>query len=394
MKNFSGQQESYEGSDILPRKQKDYAQLKAWVQADAKRSKEFGPALATVESLLTERQNTTRKEMMLGMSQPALMGVARQLYRLSMEQTKPDAERKMGLQNRDIRRIRQGMEALERRYDEKVDLRVASHFLSKYLAQPAANLNQAVLGALGLSAGMGETAVREQLTTMYASSKLADKAERLAWLERKPDAFKASDDAFIKAAVALYADDEAREARDKELGGQIQLAYADTMKALIAFKASRGQAVYPDANGTLRVSFGKVSGRTPGADGANWNAFTTLRGVSAKATGTGEFNAPAAQLTAIRAKQFDKYEAKELKSVPVNFLATLDTTGGNSGSPVLNNRAELVGLLFDGTLDAVIAAVDFNPEKVRSIVVDARYMQWQMKVVDKADHLLKEMGVL
>jgi hypothetical protein len=152
--------------------------------------------------------------------------------------------------------------------------------------------------------------------------------------------------------------------------------------------------VYPDANGTLRVSFGKVAGRTPGADGSNWNAFTTLRGVSAKATGNGEFNAPVNQLAAIRSRQFDRYEAKELKSVPVNFLATLDTTGGNSGSPVLNSRAELVGLLFDGTLDAVIAAVDFNQENVRSIVVDARYMQWQMKVVDKADYLLKEMGAL
>ena len=148
------------------------------------------------------------------------------------------------------------------------------------------------------------------------------------------------------------------------------------------------------ANGTLRVSFGKVTGRTPGADGSNWTAFTTLRGVSAKATGAGEFNAPQAQLDAIHSKKFDKYEAQELGSVPVNFLATLDTTGGNSGSPVLNKNAELVGLLFDGTLDAVIADVDFNPNKVRSIVMDARYMQWQMKVVDKADHLLREMGAL
>jgi hypothetical protein len=142
------------------------------------------------------------------------------------------------------------------------------------------------------------------------------------------------------------------------------------------------------------VSFGKVTGRTPGADGSNWTAFTTLRGISAKATGTGEFDAPAAQLAAIRTKQYDKYAVKELDSVPVNFLSTLDTTGGNSGSPVLNGHSELVGLLFDGTLDAVIADVDFNPKTKRSIVLDTRYMQWQMKVVDKADRLLKEMGVL
>lgn len=394
MKNYTGQQESYDGSDILARKQAGYAQLKTWVNADPKRAKEYGADLEAVESLLAQRQANIRAELLMGMSQPALLGVARQMYKLSIEQAKPDAERKAGFQTRDLRRIRAGVEALERRYDEKVDKRIASTMMAQYLAQPAASLNQAVMAALGVNAGMDEASVRARLETLYANSKLADKAERLAWLERKPEAFKASDDAFIKAAVALYADDEARETRDKELGGRIQLAYANTMKALIAYKASRNEAIYPDANSTLRVSFGKVTGRTPGADGSNWTAFTTLRGISAKATGTGDFDAPAAQLAAIRAKKFDKYEVKELGSVPVNFLASLDTTGGNSGSPVLNGKAELVGLLFDGTLDAVIADVDFNPKKVRSIVLDARYMQWQMKVVDKADRLLKEMGVL
>jgi hypothetical protein len=394
MKNYTGQQESYDGSDILPRKQVAYAQLKVWVQGDSKRAKEFGPDMEAVESLLKNRQATTRAEMLIGFSQPALLNAAKQMYRLAQEQSKPDAERKVGLQVRDLRRIRSGIEALERRYDEKVDKRLASSFLAQYLSQPATSLNQALLSALSLSAGMDEASVRTRLDVMYATSKLADKTERLAWLDRGSEAFKASDDAFIKAAVALYADDEAREARDKELGGRIQLAYANTMRALIEYKASRGEAIYPDANGTLRVSFGKVTGRTPGADGSNWTAFTTLRGISAKATGTGEFDAPAAQLAAIRTKQYDKYAVKELDSVPVNFLSTLDTTGGNSGSPVLNGHSELVGLLFDGTLDAVIADVDFNPKTKRSIVLDTRYMQWQMKVVDKADRLLNEMGVL
>ena len=394
MKNFSGQQESYIGSDILERKQKAYADLKKWVNADAQRKQQYGADLIAIEALLTERQAITKSELLLRTGQPSLLGTARQLYKLSIEQTKPDAEREAGYQTRDVRRIRQGLEALERRYDEKVDKRIASVFLSQYLAQPASHLNQALLSTLGVSAGMDDAAVRAKLEPLYANSKLADKAERLAWLERKPEDFKASSDAFIQAAVAMYADDEARENRDKELGGQIQLAYANTMKALIAYKASRGEAIYPDANGTLRVSFGKVTGRTPGADGSNWTAFTTLRGISAKATGTGDFNAPQAQLDAIRSKKFDKYEVKELGSVPVNFMATLDTTGGNSGSPVLNKNAELVGLLFDGTLDAVIADVDFDAAKVRSIVVDARYMQWQMKVVDHADRLLKEMGAL
>ena len=111
-------------------------------------------------------------------------------------------------------------------------------------------------------------------------------------------------------------------------------------------------------------------------------------------SGSGDFDAPPEQLAAIKAKQFDRYAAPELGSVPVNFLATLDTTGGNSGSAVLNGKAELVGLLFDGTLDGVIANWDFDRKNTRSICLDARYMLWQMKVVDKADRLLKEMNAL
>ncbi|MEH0165019.1 S46 family peptidase [Paucibacter sp. JuS9] len=393
MKNFQGQQESYIGSDILDRKQKGYADLKAWVNADPKRAKEWGADFATAEKLIAERQAIGKAEMAMGMGSPTLLGTARTLVKLAEEQQKPDAERKSGFQARDMSRIAAGLQSLERRYDEKVDKAIAASFLVKYLAQPASTLNPTFLSALGLTAGMNEAAIKARLDVLYAGSKLADRAERTSWVGKKPADFKASDDAFIKAAVALYADDEARETRDKELGGRVQQAYASTMKALMAYKASRKEALYPDANSTLRVSFGKVTGRTPGADGSNWTPFTTLAGVSAKATGTGEFNAPAAQLAAIKAKKFDKYAAKELGNVPVNFLATLDTTGGNSGSPVLNSKAELVGLLFDGTLDAVIADVDFNPKMVRSIVLDARYMQWQMKVVDKADNLLKEMGV-
>lgn len=393
-KNLQGQQDSYEGGDILARKRQGFAELKAWVEADAQRRAQYGADLQTVERLLAQRQATARAEFLLSYTAPRLLGAARTLYQQAQQKTKPDAERMSGYQARDALRQRQAMEVLDRRYDEQVDKRLVGHFLTQYLALPAEQHNTALLNALGLRAGMDEAAVKARLDALYAASRLADKSERLAWLERDVAAFQASPDSFIAAAVALYADDERREARDKELGGQIQQAYASTMKALIAYKASHGQAVYPDANSTLRVSVGQVAGRDPGTDGSSWKPFTTLRGIVAKHTGEGEFNAPAAQLAAIKARQFDRYGVKALDSVPVNFLATLDTTGGNSGSPVLNSKAELVGLLFDGTLDAVIADWDFNPKTTRSICVDARYMLWQMKVVDKADRLLREMSAL
>jgi hypothetical protein len=77
----------------------------------------------------------------------------------------------------------------------------------------------------------------------------------------------------------------------------------------------------------------------------------------------------------------------------VNFLSTVDTTGGNSGSPTLNGKGELVGLLFDGTYETVASNFLFDKAKTRSIHVDSRYMLWNMAEVDGAAHLLKEMGI-
>jgi len=396
-KNRQGQLASYEGSDILARKTAAFERLKAWVNADPKRQARYGADIAATDALLAQREATARAELMMGFMSPTLLGSARQLYEAAQQRAKPDAERKAGFQDRDLPRLRAMQQSLDRRYDEQTDKHLAAHFIAQYLAQPADTLNAAWLSALGLKAGQGEAEVRARLDQLYAASQLADTATRMGWLGKDVAAFQASDDAFIKAAVALYADDRRREARDKELAGRLQPAYAGTQQAMIDYHASRGEAVFPDANSTLRISYGKVQGRDEGRDGETWKAFTTLRGITAKAKGPdeagGEFNAPANQLAAIKARQFGDYYVKSLDSVPVNFLSTLDTTGGNSGSPVLNKQGELVGLLFDGTLDAVISDWDFNPKTVRSIVLDARYMLWQMSVVDKATRVLNEMGV-
>jgi len=95
----------------------------------------------------------------------------------------------------------------------------------------------------------------------------------------------------------------------------------------------------------------------------------------------------------LRAGQQTPFLDRGLKDVPVNFLSTVDTTGGNSGSPTLNAKGELVGLLFDGTYESVASDYLFDAVKTRSIHVDSRYMLWTMAEVDGAGRLLDEMGV-
>ena len=142
------------------------------------------------------------------------------------------------------------------------------------------------------------------------------------------------------------------------------------------------------------MTYGQILG-VPERDGLIYSPQTTLQGVVEKATGTGEFDAPKKQLDAIAALNAGKktpYADAKLGSVPVNFLSTVDTTGGNSGSATLNAKGELCGLLFDGTFDTVASDYLFDTEKTRSIHVDSRYMLWTMSEVDGATNLLKEIG--
>jgi hypothetical protein len=164
------------------------------------------------------------------------------------------------------------------------------------------------------------------------------------------------------------------------------------MAALVAFNASRGLPVYRDANNSLRVSFGTVQGYKP-RDAVEYTPFTTVDGIVQKDTGSPPFNAPPAELSAIRAKAYDGFASLDNHTLPVDFLANLDITGGNSGSPTLDRNGRLVGLAFDTDWEGISAGWLFDPDQTRSIHVDVRYMLWVMHHLDHADNLLDEMQV-
>jgi hypothetical protein len=123
---------------------------------------------------------------------------------------------------------------------------------------------------------------------------------------------------------------------------------------------------------------------------------TTLQGAVDKHTGEGEFDAPDRMLEAVKALRAGKkspYFDDKLGDVPIDFMSDVDTTGGNSGSAVLNSQGEFVGLLFDGTLETVASDFLFDTEKTRSIQVDSRYLLWTWDAVEGAKNLLDEVGI-
>ncbi|MEO6075984.1 MAG: S46 family peptidase, partial [Dokdonella sp.] len=225
----------------------------------------------------------------------------------------------------------------------------------------------------------------------YSGTKLDSLEQRLQWFKSDRKTVEASDDAALVWMAALMPDLLHIESEGKARSGDELRLRPRYMDAMIAWKKSKGQAVYPDANSTLRVTSGQVQGLKK--DGMQYLPFTTLGGITEKYTGLDPFDAPQSVLEAIAAKDYGNYKVESLGSVPVDFLADLDITGGNSGSPTIDASGGLVGLAFDGVWESISADWIFNPTLTRSIQVDVRYMLWVMDRIDHADNLLEEMGV-
>jgi hypothetical protein len=156
-----------------------------------------------------------------------------------------------------------------------------------------------------------------------------------------------------------------------------------------------GEIKYPDANSTLRLTYGKV--RSLPADKRNdakINNYTTLEGqVKKYKKGDLEFDLPVRVLEMNAKKEFGRYADKD-GSLHVNFLTDNDITGGNSGSPVLNGKGELIGLAFDGNIEAMAGDVIFDNKLQRTINVDIRYVLWVIENFSGAKHIVDEMTIV
>jgi hypothetical protein len=154
----------------------------------------------------------------------------------------------------------------------------------------------------------------------------------------------------------------------------------------------KGATLYPDANRTLRFTYGEVKGYVP-RDAAIYLPFTNLSGVIEKDTGREPFDAPDRLKQLYRARDFGPYALANKADVPVDFLSTTDIIGGNSGSPVLNGRGEQVGIVFDGNYEGLGNDFFYNEDKGRTISVDIRYVLFVTDKFGGAGYLLKELDI-
>jgi hypothetical protein len=398
--NRKGMLEGLVRGGLLEQKRAREQRLAAWIAADPARQKEYGDVLQALAAAQAEKQKTRERDAVLAQLFAAspMLNAAHTAHELSIEKAKKlDVQREAGYQQRDWTRIREAQERAQRSLDPRLDRTLLGYWMRHAAALPAAQRISGLDKLVGLTPGMSKAdsdrAIEAYLDRLIAGTKLADKDVRLGLFDKTTGEIAATRDSFVDLALLLDPLSQANREAEKRYLGQASRLRPRYAKALLA---EAGGLVAPDANSTLRVTFGQVKARPNAQDGIDWRAFTTLAGIEHKHTGEGEFDAPDAQLAAIkalRAGKTSRFVAPAIGDVPVNFLSTVDITGGNSGSPTLNAKGEFVGLVFDGTYDTVASDYVYDAVRTRSIHADVRYLLWVMTEVEGAAHLVREMGV-
>jgi hypothetical protein len=397
--NRKGQIEGLVKGGILAKKKANEEALAAWIAADPARQKEMGDVLPALAALQAESEKTRERDaafQSLFMSS-SMLNAAHSAHLFAVERAKKkDVDREPEYQERNWTRIREGQERAQRTIDARLDKALLAWAMPQAAALPADQRLAGLDKLVGLTPGMtkadSDKAIAAYLERTFGATKMADRDFRLSLLGKTAAEIAATKDPVVDLALAL----DPLYQQNRELGKKRQGAMARLRpRYMQALLAQSGGLVAPDANSTLRVTFGTVKGKLA-ADGTAWTPFTSLKGIEQKHTGKGEFDAPDAQIEAIKALRAGKttpFALGAIADVPVNFLSTVDTTGGNSGSATLNGKGEFVGLLFDGTYDTIASDFLYDTVNTRSIHADVRYMLWVMAEVDGASHLVREMGV-
>lgn len=376
---------------LAEKKAKSDRELGAWVQADPARKAAYGDALERIEALVREHQKTLEHDLELTSAARfvPLYSAAITIVRIAEERDKPDDEREPAYQERNWERLANEQETVQKRYDRTLDKALFKLALQRARSMPEKARPETVAAVLG-KAKPSDDNIEAALDKLYARTKIEDEKTRVELVKKARTAdLRKSPDPLIQLALRMRPAYKAVEDREKAHAGAMLLHRPRYAAALRAFA---GKSIAPDANSTLRVTYGTVRGYQPTPADPEFVPFTTVSGLLKKNTGAYPYDAPGYLLDAVKAKKFGPYAAAPFGEVPIDFLSDLDITGGNSGSATLNGRGEIIGLAFDGNYEAMASDWLFMPEITRTIHCDFRYVLWLLDAVVPGHHLITEMG--
>ena len=373
-KALNGQLSALLDAELIRKMQADETALRKFVASKASLKASTGGAWDAIEKAELAYRNMQKPFQMIEGSQAFNSNhyrFARTLVRGADERVKPNGERLPEFADARLPEVEQRLFSKAPVYPEfeKVKLTFSLTKMREILGADSAYVKQV----------LGKQSPEQLAAAMVDGSKLADPAVRKALWTGGKDAVAKSDDPFIKLALALDADSRAMRKRyEKEVDSVVQKNSELISQARFAMQ---GTGAYPDATFTLRLSYGEVKGWNEA--GSKVTPFTNFAGAFARDTGADPFALPASW----HAKK-DKLDL----SKPYNFVTTNDIIGGNSGSPVINKKGEVVGLIFDGNIHSLGGAFWFDPRYNRSVAVHSGAILEALDKIYGASELTREIA--
>jgi hypothetical protein len=387
MKNYRGKLAGLRRLNYLAQKRQEEAALQEFIQADPRRRATYGQVLPGLEKIYGDMGLEYPRVFVLENLRRSviLFQNAMTVLEAAIERQKPDLDRNAAYMDRNFNQTKQRLAlGLRTNFYLPTDIAIFKELLKRALALPEAQKIEA-LSRLAAAGGNLDEAVNN----LFKSTRMADSDFIRSLWDKKPEEISQVDDAMLRLARDLYPEYKKIEENNRARKGQMDELQARLVDIRQEFL---GKQFIPDANGTLRLTYGRVEGYEP-RDAVYYRPFTTVRGIVEKTTGQEPFNTPPDLLRLISQKNFGRFINPDLDTIPVCLLYSTDTTGGNSGSPIIDADGRLVGVNFDRAWEATINDFTWSQRFSRSIGVDIRYVLWILQDLAGAGHLLEEIGI-
>jgi hypothetical protein len=389
-KNYLGVLAGMKKSNLLQLKRNEEEEFLRFTMSNPELNMKYGTILVEMKRLIDELSQYNKKRMIITNLQMSceMLRVAQRFMNFASNPSKDSTGKPIARTESDYAPIQTLLANTYKNLEVDIDREVLTQILMKAADLPANQRIEAVDKIFGSKTGeKREKAIREFVNDLYSDSQLMkpEKAEKLL----KEDDSDILDDEFVAFAKELDKEDAVIKGKYAKYDAEMSLMRTKLMEGLIAWK---GDDLYPDANRSIRFTYGTVKPYKP-RDAVSYDYVTSLSGVIEKQSAEEPFNVPEKLKVLWEKKDFGNYVDKHLNDVPVAFLANLDITGGNSGSAIINGKGELAGCAFDGNFEAVVGDYYFQEPLNRTISVDARYVLFILDKFSNAKNILNEMVI-
>jgi hypothetical protein len=382
-----GQNKALERLKTLDKKVATEKEFSESVKASADRTEKYGNALSMIENSFKDKELDLARSYMREalLSGPELIMYAYRAQALKEMLEKPE-ENKEKI-DRLVASLKATMDDYFKDYDAATDQKVIATLFKLYAERNGQQYQPAFYTTIQKKY-KGDYA--KFAKALFENTVFDSKEEMTAFLE-KPNLKALKKDMAINIAADIFA--EYKELNEKSAESQKLKTTGDRLFLAGLMEMQPTHTFYPDANSTMRLTYGQVLDFEP-RDGVTYNYYTTVKGYIEKAIpGDDEFDVPERMTQLLIDKDYRRYADKsgELRAC---FITNNDITGGNSGSPVINAKGELIGIAFDSNWEGVSGDIAFEPDFQRCVNVDIRFVLWVIDVYAGATHLVDEMKIV